>query len=64
MSHIKENLLLNYRILQRVKWIVTLKFGRVKEVICIQYKGQANGLNLIYLLMLHDTQYRTCERLQ
>ncbi len=55
MSQFKE--MLNYSILQRLKWIVTLKFGRAKVVISIQNKGHANGLNLIYLLMLYDTHY-------
>ncbi len=30
----------------------------------IQNEGHVCGLNVVYLLMLHDTQYGTCERLR
>jgi hypothetical protein len=30
----------------------------------IQNEGLVSGLNVVYLMMLHDTQYQTCEHLQ
>ncbi len=38
--------------------------SKVRIYVCIQNEGHSCGLNLVYLLILNDTCYRTCEHSQ